>query len=43
MIYKDRDTDKIVPVPLHGKNKKIKIGTFLKIIKQSELDKSKFE
>ncbi|MFA5995503.1 MAG: type II toxin-antitoxin system HicA family toxin [Patescibacteria group bacterium] len=32
----------IVPVPLHGSNKPIPIGTFLAIIKQSKLSKELF-
>ena len=32
----------MVPVPLHGKNKPIHIGTFLAIVKQSKLPKEKF-
>lgn len=33
----------IVPVPLHGNNKPIPIGTFLAIVKQSRLAKELFE
>ena len=32
----------IVPVPLHGKNRPVHIGTFLAIIKQSRLPKRLF-
>ncbi|MEK9166425.1 MAG: type II toxin-antitoxin system HicA family toxin [Patescibacteria group bacterium] len=32
----------IVPVPLHGKNKPIHLGTLLAIIKQSKIPKDKF-
>ncbi len=42
-IYKNLDSKIIVPVPMHGKNKLIPIGTFLSIIKQSKLSKEEFE
>ena len=32
----------IVPIPLHGKNRPIHIGTFLAIVKQSRLPKRLF-
>lgn len=41
-IYKNLDTGIIVPVPLHGKNKPIYIGTLLAIVKQSKIPKEKF-
>lgn len=33
----------IVPVPCHGGNKPIPIGTFLAIVKQSKIPKEKFK
>lgn len=33
----------IVPIPMHGKNKAIPIGTFLAIIKQSKIPKKDFK
>ena len=33
----------IVPVPLHGKNKPIHIGTLLAIVKQSKIPKKFFK
>lgn len=42
LIYKNKENNIMVPVPLHGKNKPIHIGTFLAIIKQSKLPKEKF-
>ncbi len=42
-IYRQQITGIIVPVPLHGKNKPILIGTLLAIIKQSRIPKSKFK
>ena len=41
-IYKNVMTSIIVPVPLHGANKPIYIGTLLAIIKQSKIPKEKF-
>ncbi len=41
-IYKDPSSGIIVPIPLHGGNKPIHIGTFLAIVKQSKLPKEKF-
>ena len=32
----------MVPVPLHGKNKRIPLGTFFAIIKQSKISSDKF-
>jgi predicted RNA binding protein YcfA (HicA-like mRNA interferase family) len=32
-----------VPVPVHGKNKEVPIGTLINIVKQSGLDKKLFE
>ena len=43
MIYKNIETGVIVPVPMHGKNNPIKIGTFKSIIKQSKIAQSEFE
>lgn len=42
MIFKNQMTSSIVPVPLHGGNKPIPIGTFLAIVKQSKLPREKF-
>lgn len=41
-IYRHDCSGIIVPVPLHGKNKPIHIGTLLAIIKQSKIPKEKF-
>ena len=41
-IYKNIQSGIIVPIPLHGKNKPILIGTLLAIIKQSKIPKNKF-
>jgi len=38
VILKNLLTGKIVPVPLHGKNQPIPIGTSLAILKQAEID-----
>lgn len=43
MIWKNRQTGVIVPVPLHAKSKPIPIGTLLAIIKQSKIPKEKFK
>ncbi len=43
MIYKHTNTGNIVPIPMHGKNNPIKIGTFKSIIKQSKISQSEFE
>ena len=42
LIYKHINLGIIVPVPLHGKNKPVLIGTLLAIIKQSKIPKEKF-
>ncbi|MDP2704297.1 MAG: type II toxin-antitoxin system HicA family toxin [bacterium] len=42
MIFHNKTTGKSVPVPLHGKTKPLPIGTFLAIIKQSDIPKEKF-
>ncbi|NQU78130.1 type II toxin-antitoxin system HicA family toxin [Candidatus Falkowbacteria bacterium] len=42
-IYRHRASGIIVPIPLHGRNKKIPIGTLLAIIKQSKIPKDKFQ
>jgi mRNA interferase HicA len=42
IIYKHPKTGKIVPVPLHGKNKPLPIGTFLAIVKQSGIGQDNF-
>lgn len=41
-IYKNPLTGIIVPVPLHGKNKTLPVGTFSAIVKQSKIPKDKF-
>jgi len=41
-IYKNIESGIIVPVPFHGKNKPILIGTLLAIVKQSKIPKEKF-
>lgn len=38
VILKNLKTNKIVPVPIHGKNKPIFIGTFLAILKQADIN-----
>lgn len=38
VILKNFQTGKMVPVPLHGRNKPIYIGTFLAILKQADID-----
>lgn len=42
-IYKHPVSGIMVPVPLHGKNKPIHLGTLLAIIKQSKIPKEKFK
>jgi len=42
MIFKNLESGIIVPVPLHGGNKPIPIGTFLAIVKQSKIARRKF-
>ena len=42
-IYKHNNSGIMVPVPLHGKNKPIHIGTLLAIVKQSKISKEKFK
>lgn len=42
-IYRHSNDGIIVPVPLHGKNKPIHIGTFLAIVKQSKIPLEKFK
>lgn len=42
-IYRHKISGIIVPVPLHGKNKPIPIGTLLAIIKQSKISKDRFK
>ncbi|MEK7618257.1 MAG: type II toxin-antitoxin system HicA family toxin [Patescibacteria group bacterium] len=38
VILKNLQNGKMVPVPLHGKNKPIYIGTFMAILKQAGVD-----
>lgn len=42
-IYKHAESGIIVPVPLHGKNKPIHVGTLMAIIEQSKISKKEFE
>ncbi|MDP3043644.1 MAG: type II toxin-antitoxin system HicA family toxin [bacterium] len=42
-IYHHQNSGIIAPVPLHGKNKPIHIGTLSAIIKQSKIPKEKFK
>jgi predicted RNA binding protein YcfA (HicA-like mRNA interferase family) len=42
-IYRNSATGAMVPLPLHGGNRPIPIGTFLAIVKQSKLPKEAFE
>lgn len=42
-IYRHSISNIIVPVPMHGKNKPIPIGTFLSIVKQSKISKKEFK
>lgn len=42
-IFKHSNSNIIVPVPLHGKNRPIHIGTLMTIIKQSKMPKEKFD
>ena len=43
LIFRHFESKIIVPVPLHGGNKPIPIGTFLAIVKQSKIPKRKFK
>jgi predicted RNA binding protein YcfA (HicA-like mRNA interferase family) len=43
IIYKHATRNNIVPVPMHGGNRPIPIGTFLAIIKQSGLSSELFK
>jgi len=43
MIYRHLNSGIIVPVPLHGRNKPIPIGTFMAIVKQSRIPKEDFK
>ena len=42
IIFKHSDSNIIVPVPIHGKNNLIHIGTLMAIINQSKIPKEKF-
>jgi predicted RNA binding protein YcfA (HicA-like mRNA interferase family) len=42
-IYRHSVTGIIVPVPMHGRNQPINIGTLMAIIEQSGLPKKKFQ
>ena len=43
LIYRNMLSGVMVPVPLHGANKILPIGTFLAIVKQSKLAREMFE
>ena len=43
IIFRHYDFGIMVPVPLHGGNKPLPIGTFLAIVKQSKISKEKFK
>ncbi len=43
MIFRHSQTGQLVPVPLHGGNKALPIGTFLAIVKQSGIDPEQFK
>ena len=42
-IYRHLESGIMVPVPLHGGNKPLPLGTFLAIVKQSKILKAKFK
>jgi predicted RNA binding protein YcfA (HicA-like mRNA interferase family) len=42
-IFREPRTGTMVPIPLHGGNKPLPIGTFLNIVTQSKIPKEKFE
>jgi len=42
-IYRHPYSGIIVPVPLHGKNRPIPLGTLMAIIKQSKIPRKEFE
>lgn len=42
IIYRQIESGRIVPVPLHGGNRPLPIGTCLSIVKQSGLSQSDF-
>lgn len=42
-IYRHPTTGKMVPVPIHAKNKPIYLGTFMAIVKQSGIPKEMFK
>jgi len=42
IVLKNIISGVLVPVPLHGGNRPLRIGTFLAIVKQSKLPKSAF-
>ena len=43
MIFRHPHTNIAVPVPLHGGNKPLPLGTFLAIVKQSKIPKEEFK
>ncbi len=42
LIFTQETTGIMVPVPVHGKNKPLFIGTFMAIVKQSKIPKEEF-
>jgi predicted RNA binding protein YcfA (HicA-like mRNA interferase family) len=42
-IYRHSESGIIVPVPMHGRNKPVYIGTLQAIIKQSKIPKENFK
>jgi len=42
IIFRHPQSGIMVPIPLHGGNKPIPLGTFLAIIKQSKIPKKEF-
>lgn len=42
-IYSHKSSGIMVPIPFHGGNKALPIGTFLAIVKQSKIPKDKFK
>ncbi len=42
LIFTQASTGIMVPVPSHGKNKPLFIGTFMAIVKQSKIPKEEF-
>jgi len=42
-IYKNQETGYMVAIPLHGGNKPLPLGTFLDIVRYSNISKDKFK